>query len=211
MFHNEPLEAHAIIKLRTTCDKIKFIWGRITQETLPQRVTCICPHWRHTVVEECKLYTVRRELMSRNKITQRYTCHNELDAVSNHRRLDYLLNRCSGADQRKHQSLVSLAFVRGIQQWPESPPHRGLVMRKMFPSDVVIMKWQHITCFRSELAKQIETTETGWSFPSFWHFKISGIWFLDADIHYRIDIQYTWYRPHLFCRSNTALERFIVE
>ena len=27
----------------------------------------------------------------------------------------------SGADQRKHQSSMSLAFVRGIHQWPENP------------------------------------------------------------------------------------------
>ena len=27
-----------------------------------------------------------------------------------------------GADQRKHQSSASLAFVRGIQRWPENSP-----------------------------------------------------------------------------------------
>ena len=30
----------------------------------------------------------------------------------------------SGADQRKHQSSVSLAFVCGIQWWPVNPPHK---------------------------------------------------------------------------------------
>ena len=45
-------------------------------------------------------------------------CHNERNGVSNHRRLDCLLNRCSGADQRKHQSCSSLAFGRGIHRWP---------------------------------------------------------------------------------------------
>ena len=39
------------------------------------------------------------------------------DGVSNHRRLDCLLNRFSGADQRKHQSSTSLAFVKGIRRW----------------------------------------------------------------------------------------------
>ena len=39
----------------------------------------------------------------------------------------------SGADQRKHQSSASLAFVRGIHRWPENSPHKGPVMRKMFP------------------------------------------------------------------------------
>ena len=37
----------------------------------------------------------------------------------------------SGADQRKHQSSTSLAYVRGIHKWP--------VTRKMFPFDDVTM------------------------------------------------------------------------
>ena len=41
----------------------------------------------------------------------------------------------SGADQRKHQSSASLAFVRG----PVISPHKGPVTRKMFPFDDVIM------------------------------------------------------------------------
>ena len=45
----------------------------------------------------------------------------------------------SVADQRKHQSSVSLAFVRGFHWWPMNSPHKGPVMRKMFPSDDVIM------------------------------------------------------------------------
>ena len=46
---------------------------------------------------------------------------------------------CSGADQRKHQSSVSLAFVRGIHRRPENSPHKGSATRKMFPFDDVIM------------------------------------------------------------------------
>ena len=45
----------------------------------------------------------------------------------------------SGADQRKHQSLASLAFVRGIHRWPVNSPHKGPVTREMFPFDDVIM------------------------------------------------------------------------
>ena len=37
---------------------------------------------------------------------------------------------CSGADQRKHQSSASLAFVRGIHQWPVNSPHKGPVTRE---------------------------------------------------------------------------------
>ena len=45
----------------------------------------------------------------------------------------------SGADQRKHQSSASLAFVRGIHRWPVNSPHKGPVTRKMFPFADVIM------------------------------------------------------------------------
>ena len=45
----------------------------------------------------------------------------------------------SGADQRKHQSSASLAFVRGIHRWPVNSPHKWPVTRKMFPFDEVIM------------------------------------------------------------------------
>ena len=44
-----------------------------------------------------------------------------------------------GADQRKHQSSASLAFVRGIHRWPVNSPHKRPVTRKMFPDDDVIM------------------------------------------------------------------------
>ena len=45
----------------------------------------------------------------------------------------------SDADQRKHQSSASLAFVRGIHRWPVNSPHKWPVTRKMFPFDDVIM------------------------------------------------------------------------
>ena len=47
----------------------------------------------------------------------------------------------SDADQRKHHSSVSLAFVRGIHRWPVNHPHRGPVTQKMFPFDDVIMSY----------------------------------------------------------------------
>ena len=46
----------------------------------------------------------------------------------------------SGADQRKHQTSPSLAFVRGIRRGPVNSPHKCPVTRKMFPFDDVIMK-----------------------------------------------------------------------
>ena len=45
----------------------------------------------------------------------------------------------SDADQRKHQSSASLAFVWGIHRGPVNSPHQWPVTRKMFPFDDVIM------------------------------------------------------------------------
>ena len=46
----------------------------------------------------------------------------------------------SDADQRKHQSSASLAFVRRIHRGPVNSPHKWPVTRKMFPFDDVIME-----------------------------------------------------------------------
>ena len=57
---------------------------------------------------------------------------------------------CSDADQRKHQSSASLAFVRGIHRWPVNSPHKWPVMRKMCTSQCRemldhddVIKWRH--------------------------------------------------------------------
>ena len=54
----------------------------------------------------------------------------------------------SRADQRKHQSSASLAFVRRIHRRPVNSPHKGLVTRMMLPFDDVIIDdtaatWTH--------------------------------------------------------------------
>ena len=54
-----------------------------------------------------------------------------------------------GADQRKHQSYASLAFVRGIHRSPVNSPHKWPVTRKMFPFDDVITHMKmlfYVTC-----------------------------------------------------------------
>ena len=45
-----------------------------------------------------------------------------------------------GADQRKHQSSASLAFVRGIHLSPVNSPHKWPVTLIFFPLDNVIMQ-----------------------------------------------------------------------
>ena len=50
----------------------------------------------------------------------------------------------SGADQRKHQSSMSLAFVRGIHLWPVNSPRKWPVTRRIFPfDDVIINCWMN--------------------------------------------------------------------
>ena len=54
---------------------------------------------------------------------------------------------CWGADQWKHQSSASLAFVRGIHRSPVNPPHKWPATRKVFPFDDVIM-WYYTNSLR---------------------------------------------------------------
>ena len=61
--------------------------------------------------------------------------HNESDRLSNQRSIYCLLN----ADQRKHQSSASQAFVRGIHQWPMNSPHKGPVTWRTFLFDDIMM------------------------------------------------------------------------
>ena len=69
-----------------------------------------------------------------------------------------------GADQRKQQSSVSLAFVRVIHRRSVNSPHKRPVTRKMFPFDDVIMykgkrmlKWQwQINVSLYQVAREIE-------------------------------------------------------
>ena len=56
----------------------------------------------------------------------------------------------SDADQSKHQSSASLAFVWGIHRGPVNSPHKWPVTRKMFPFDVVIMG--EIPAFATEIS-----------------------------------------------------------
>ena len=65
----------------------------------------------------------------------------------------------SDADQRKHQSSASLAFVRGIHRGPVNFPHKWTVTRKMFPFDDVIMK--HLWCLFVSLSWDIIGSSNG--------------------------------------------------
>ena len=66
----------------------------------------------------------------------------------------------SSADQRKHQSSASLAFVWGIHRSSVNSPHKGPVTQKMFPFDDVIISMQRH--HHPEAVPQIKKTPT-WS------------------------------------------------
>ena len=79
---------------------------------------------------------------SYNYITLQWR-HNGCDGVSNHQPQHCFSNVYKDADQIKHQSAASLAFVRGIHRWPVNFPHKWPVTRKMFPFDDVIKHVVH--------------------------------------------------------------------
>ena len=85
----------------------------------------------------------------------------------------------SGADQRKHQSSASLAFVWVIHRWPVNSSHKGPVTRKTFPFDDVIMNlWNpffrmwHIKHPRQWSQQERELPREHWrgnSYLAFWN------------------------------------------
>ena len=62
----------------------------------------------------------------------------------------------SSADQRKHRSSASLAFVWGIHRGPVNSPHKWPKKQKMFAFDDVIMSTSHFTAGASLISRSIE-------------------------------------------------------
>ena len=81
--------------------------------------------------------------------------HNRHDGGSNHQPHDCLLNVYSGADQSKHQSSASLAFVWGIHRGPVNSPHKWPVTQKMFSIDDVIIMIMWIQGLRIEFPEWV--------------------------------------------------------
>ena len=63
----------------------------------------------------------------------------------------------SGADQRKHQSSASLAFVRGIHRWPVNSPHKWPVTRKIFR-----IHWMTSPCHFQTWQGNLWPLDIGW-------------------------------------------------
>ena len=94
-------------------------------------------HSSQRSISKSNATTIRCAWRIRNALQWRL---HEPDGVSNHRRLDCLINRLfRRRDERKHQSSASLAFVRGIHRWSVNSPRKRPVTRKIFRFDDVIM------------------------------------------------------------------------
>ena len=74
----------------------------------------------------------------------------------------------SGTDRRKHQSSASLAFVRGIHQWPVDSLHKGQITPKMFPfDDVITLKTGLMaSSWPGRPAKHATSNTLNWWWPS---------------------------------------------
>ena len=87
-------------------------------------------------------------------------CNDECGGVSNHRRLDCLLNRLFKRRSQKYQSSASLIFVKGVYRWPVGPPPTGPATRKMFPLNDVIKKGklldEHCSCSSRSLKVNVD-------------------------------------------------------
>ena len=99
-------------------------------------------------------------------------CHNECNDISNCWCLDYLVNRLLRCRSKKNQHSQSMAFVRGIHQWPVNSPHTGPGTRKMFPLDDVIMNyrklnWLYVCWFRltTKITTKLYITNPLWRNP----------------------------------------------
>ena len=127
------------------------------------------------------------------------------------------LTVCSGADQRKHQSSASLAFVSGIHRWLVDSPHKGPVTRKMFSFDDVIMKeswvvepgvvffwWQGMTCFMTHTTTQLPRVP--WAL---WHNNIPGDGNINSDNSPRPDLPTPTPTPPLTNLNNIVYKRVL--
>ena len=66
----------------------------------------------------------------------------------------------SGADQRKHQSSASLAFVQWIHRGPVNSLHKGPVTWKMFPFDDI---YHVFLCMRKMYGRWLHCTAQWWN------------------------------------------------
>ena len=87
----------------------------------------------------------------------------------------------SGADQRKHQSSVSLAFVQGIHRGPVNSPHKVPVTRKILPFDDVFIMVSNLSSLAAPRVCCYNNLQYGQWWQS-WHHENSRLsvqWIID--------------------------------
>ena len=137
--------------------KITFIsvpWKKITMNRFvynsgdivpPGDKCCIClfssvffVEFNTKCYEKFSLFIIYQNRYVRNQWTQNFDLYHYCDVImgavaSQITSLMIVYSSVhSDADQRKHQSSASLAFVRGIHRWPVNSPHKWPVTRKCF-------------------------------------------------------------------------------
>ena len=116
---------------------LAFVWGIHRDRWIPRTKDQLRGKCFHLMTSSWEIGLVPQLL---KQLARHYsdaivsTMASQITAVS-----DFYSNVCSDADQRKHQSSASLAFVRRIQWCSVNSQHKGPVTRKMFLFDDVIM------------------------------------------------------------------------
>ena len=102
----------------------------------------------------------------------------------------------SDADQRKHQSSASLAFVRGIHRGPVNSPHKWPVTRKCF--HLMTTSWSNWTnCWIVVDCRRHDTHVTSTrAIPLHMEYNSCCLFsWLHAMKHYHLHCSYTYYTP----------------
>ena len=129
---------------------IHYLWFIVTSFGTPC-VICCCIHKTYTCVTDVDniyifryiyiLVLMRLQVVASQRCISLQWRHNGRNGISNHRRLDFLLNRLFRRRSKKTSSSASLAFTRGIRWRPVDSTPKEPVTRKMFSCDDVTCKF----------------------------------------------------------------------
>ena len=123
--------------------------GWPAQDDQPRMTWELHMSWCHICVRQ-SVPTMQMSVTTRERITLHRSIHYSgviLSAMASQITRVWIVcsTVCSSADQRRHRSSASLAFVKGIHQWLVNFPHKGQVTRKIFPFDDEILFLTKIT------------------------------------------------------------------
>ena len=92
----------------------------------------------------CNTYVLRILIVCQTCVPASQWRHNVRDGVSNHGRLDCLLNRLCRRKSKKTSKFRVTGLCKGNSPVTGNFPHKGQVTRKMFSFDDVIMRGKYI-------------------------------------------------------------------